>query len=73
VQRLGPLDEDDQHGKLAEDALIEALAERRPPSDPDATNLDTLVMALVDQHLARLADDDRSSVTLSTYAFAAGK
>ena len=32
VQRLGPPDEHDQHGKLAEDALIEALAERRPPS-----------------------------------------
>jgi integrase len=73
VQRLGPPDEHDQHGKLAEDALIEALAERRPPSGPDAMSLDTLVMALVDQHLARLADDDRSPVTLSTYAFAAGK
>jgi integrase len=73
VQRLGPPDEHDQHGKLAEDALIEALAERRPPSGPDAMSLDTVVMALVHQHLARLADDDRSPVTLSTYAFAAGK
>ncbi len=32
VQRLGPPDEHDQHGKLAENALIEALAERRAPS-----------------------------------------
>jgi integrase len=51
----------------------------RPPVSGEVTNgrraefVDTLVMALVDQHLARLADDDRSPVTLSTYAFAAGK
>jgi hypothetical protein len=32
VQRLGPADEFDKHGKLAEDALLEALAERRPPA-----------------------------------------
>jgi hypothetical protein len=71
VQRLGPPDEHDQHGKLAEDALIEALAERRPPSGaPDAISLDTPVMALVDAHIARLADDGRSPVTLSTYQFA---
>jgi integrase len=73
VQRLGPPDEHDQHGKLAEDALIEALTERRPPSGPDAIDLDTLVMSLVDQHIARLAEDGRSPVTLSTYEFAAGK
>src|ERR1700737_5509740 len=34
VQRVGPSDEFDKRGKLAEDALIEALAERRPPSRP---------------------------------------
>jgi hypothetical protein len=32
VQRVGPSDEFDKRGRLAEDALIEALAERRPPS-----------------------------------------
>jgi len=74
VQRLGPPDEHDQHGKLAEDALIEALTERRPPSGaPDAISLDTPVMALVDVHIARLADDGRSPVTLSTYQFASRK
>ncbi len=31
VERRGPPDEHDQHGKLAEDALIEALAQRRRP------------------------------------------
>ena len=29
VERRGPPDEHDQHGKLAEDALIEALVQRR--------------------------------------------
>ena len=67
VQRLGPPDEHDQHGKLAEDALIEALTARRPPSGPDMIGLDTPVMVLVDQHLVRLAEDGRSPATLDTY------
>jgi hypothetical protein len=45
VGRRGPADEHDKHGKLAEDALIEVLAERRPPSGPEAISLDTLVAA----------------------------
>jgi hypothetical protein len=72
VQRLGPPDEFDKHGKLAEDALIEALAERRAPS-ADQISLDTLLVCLVDQHLTRLSEDGRSPVTLSTYRFAADK
>lgn len=35
IQRLGPPDEYDKYGKLAADALIEALADRRPPSGRD--------------------------------------
>ena len=73
VQRLGPPDEHDKHGKLAEDALIAAIAERRPPSGSDAVSLDTLVMSLVDQHLQRLAEDGRSVRTLDTYRYDAGK
>lgn len=73
VQRVGPPDDHDKHGKLAEDLLIDALAERRPPSGPDAIRLDTLVMALVDHHLARLAEDGRSPATLATYKFASDK
>jgi integrase len=73
VQRLSPADEHDKHGKLAEDALIEALAERRPPSGPDAISLDTLVMTLVDQHIGRLAEDGRSISTLDTYRYDATK
>lgn len=74
VRRVGPPDEYDRHGKLAEDCLIEALAERRPPlGAPDALTPDTLVMSLVDQHLARLAEDGRAPATQATYRVVAGK
>jgi integrase len=73
IERRGQAHEHDQHGNLAEDALIEALAERRPPSGPDAINLDTLVMTLVDQHIDRLSEDGRASRTLDTYRYHAGK
>ena len=73
VQRRGPADEYDKHGKLAEDALIAALVERRPPSGPDAIGLDTPVVSLVDLHIARLAEDGRSVRTLDTYRYDAGK
>ncbi len=72
VERRSPADRNDQHGKLAEDALIDALKDRRPPSDQEIS-LDTKISVLVDRHLARLAEDGRSPVTLSTYEFAAGK
>jgi hypothetical protein len=32
MRRIGPADQYDRRGKLAEDVLIEALAQRRPPS-----------------------------------------
>jgi integrase len=73
VQRLGPPDIYDQYGKLAEDALIRALADRRSSSPSDTIGLETLLTALVEQHLVRLAEDGRSPVTLSTYRFAVGK
>jgi hypothetical protein len=44
VERRGPADDHEQRGKLAEDALIEALVERRPPNEPDAIGLETLVV-----------------------------
>src|ERR1700738_362626 len=73
VQRLGPADDYDQHGKLAEDALIEALAERRRSSDSVRIGLETPVSELIEEHLVRLADDGRSPITMSTYRFASGK
>jgi integrase len=73
VQRLGPPDEQDKYGKLAADALIEALADRRPPSGADSIGLETLVMTLVDQHIERLTEDGRSPRTLDTYRYTATK
>ncbi len=74
VERRGPADEHDQHGKLAADALIEALGERRPPSSaPDAIGLDTRVMALADAYISRLAEDGRAANTIATYRYTAGK
>jgi len=54
VERRGPSDEHDKHGKLAEDALIEALIARRIVEDAEIT-LDTKIVTLVDQHIGRLA------------------
>lgn len=73
VERRGPVDDFDKHGKLAEDALIEALSDRRLPADTDTIGYDTLVMALVDQHIGRLSDDGRPPATVATYKFASDK
>lgn len=73
VQRVGPHDDYDQYGKLAVNALKQALAERRLPTGPDAIGLNTLISALVDEHLVRLAEDGRAARTLDTYQFAATK
>src|SRR5258707_15573558 len=59
VERRGPADDHDQHGKLAEDALIEALMQRRAAGDNEIT-LDTKIMDLVDQHIDRLEEDGRA-------------
>ncbi|MFN6554248.1 site-specific integrase [Mycolicibacterium septicum] len=73
VQKLGPADDYDQHGKLAEDALITVLAERRRSGNSGEIGPDTKVSDLVEQHLSRLAEDGRSPVTMSTYRFATTK
>lgn len=72
VERQGSADEHDQHGKLAEDALIEALMGRRAPAD-DEVSLDTRITVLVDRHIERLVEDGRSPATINTYEFAAEK
>jgi integrase len=73
VRRVGPADEFDKYGKLAEDALLMALAERRPPIGSAAIGPDTLVATLVDRHIDRLAEDGRSIKTLDTYRYDAQK
>ena len=72
IERRGTPDEYDKHGKLAEDALIEALMGRRAPVD-EGISLDTRISVLVDRHIARLVEDGRSPTTIDTYVFAAGK
>jgi integrase len=70
VERRGPADEHDQHGKLAEDALIEALMQRRAAGDNEI-RLDTKIMDLVDQHIDRLEEDGRAVRTIDTYRWVA--
>ena len=70
IERRGAVDEHDQHGKLAEDALIEALTQRRTAGDSEVT-LDTKIMVLVDQHIDRLTEDGRSIRTIDTYRYCA--
>jgi integrase len=62
----------DQHGKSAEDALMEALSSRRAPGMGDIS-LDSKVTELVVVHIDRLEEDDRSGATIETYRSAAGK
>jgi hypothetical protein len=74
VERRGPADEHDQRGKLAEDALIEALADRCAPiGTADAIGLDTRVMTLADAYIERLAEDGHAPTTIRTYTCAAEK
>jgi integrase len=70
VERRGAPDEHDAHGKLAEDALIEALVQRRAAGDSEIT-LDTRIIALVDQHIDRIEEDGRSIRTIDTYRYCA--
>lgn len=68
VERRGPDGVTDQYGKLAEEALLEALTARRPPGDGDLT-LDTSVMALVGTHIDRLEADGKAVRTIDTYRY----
>ena len=70
VERRGPADEQDAHGKLAEDALVDALNQRRMAGDSEIT-LDSRIIALVDQHIDRLEEDGRAVRTIDTYRYCA--
>jgi len=69
VQKVGPADEYDQHGKLAAVALIAALAERKRSGNHGEIGPETKVTDLVEQHLTRLGEDGRSPITMSTYRY----
>lgn len=70
VERRGPADGKDAHGKLAEDALIDALNQRREVGGSEIT-LDSRIIALVDQHIDRLEEDGRAVRTIDTYRYCA--
>jgi integrase len=69
VERRGP--ECDKYGNLAEGVLLEALVQRRPPSQGDIT-LDTKLSVLVDRHIDRL-EPRRAASTIDTYRTTARK
>ena len=73
VQRVGPPDDHDQHGKLAEDALVESLKVRRPPGVSGQISLDTRISVLVDQHLLLLEENGKAPATMTKYRSAARK
>lgn len=58
----------DQYGKLAEDALVTSLAERKPPGAGEITP-ETKLIDLVDQHIERLKEDGKALRTIDTYEY----
>lgn len=71
IERRSP--RTDQHGKLAEDALMKALEARRAPHTGRDITLDSRVMDLVTAHIDRLAEDGCSDATEETYRSTATK
>lgn len=69
VQRVGPADEFDKRGKLAEDALVAAINERRRTAAAEEVTGTTKVIDLVERHFTRLKEDGKSPATLSTYRY----
>lgn len=72
VERRTPDGTRDQHGKVAEQELLDHLDSRRAPSEDEVTD-STTITALVTTYLLRLNDEGRAAATMDTYRFAAGK
>ena len=60
----------DQYGKLAEDALMEALTTRQHTDGGEIT-LDSKIIDLVNRHIDRLEEDGRADRTIDTYRYCA--
>lgn len=73
VERRTPPEARDKYGKLAEDELMTALAERRPPASRADVSTDSRVADLIELHLNRLEEDGRSPATMATYRFTTTK
>jgi hypothetical protein len=73
VRRLTPPNKYNQHGKLVEDALVVAMAERKRKANSGEIGPDTQVIVLIERDMTWLEEDGRSPVTIATYRFAIGK
>lgn len=62
----------DQHGKAAEDALLDSLTTRRAPGTAADISLDTRITELITTHIERM-QDDWAERTTDTYRYTAGK
>ena len=67
VERQSPTPGKDQWGKQAEDALIESLAGRQPPSVTGEVTASTRITDLVTAHIDRLEGDSKAPTTIETY------
>lgn len=72
VERRSPVNNRDQYGKLAEDALLEVVESRRTPTE-DQVDVGTLISALCRTYLQRIEEDGRATATMDTYRFAVSK
>jgi integrase len=70
LRRRGVWAADGHALKLAEDALVEVLSQRRAAADNELT-LDTKIIDLVGQHIDRLEEDGRAIRTIDTYRYCA--
>ena len=68
LERMTPDGVDDEYGKKAENALLDALADRRPPGTGTLTGT-TLLGELLDRYIERCkADGDLAPKSVDTYA-----
>ncbi len=73
VEKVSPVGQYDQYGKLAEEELLAVLANRNRSTSEGGINADTKVAALVDQYLDRLEEDGRARMTMATYRYTTTK
>jgi integrase len=62
----------DQHGKAAEDALLDSLTTRRAPGTAADITANTKITELITLHIERM-EDDWAERTTDTYRYTAGK
>lgn len=73
VERQSPVPGQDQWGKQAEDALLDALTNRRPPGVAGEVTAGTKVVDLINAHIDQLKDDGKAGATIETYRSASRK